>query len=414
MSFDPANPLGLQPAALAGLKVLDLSGPMGNYAGKLFGDLGADVILVEPPGGTALRFEPPFVDDTADIEASLAFAYANTSKRGITLDLDSERDRAAFRRLAADADLVIETFRPGTMARWGLDHATLARTNPRLVMTSITPFGQTGPYAQYQAEDIVGLAMGGLLWLGGYPETEPITSYGNQAYAGANLYGAVASLLALTSTEATGQGEHVDVSMQESVVMALETAAQFYDLEGSVKKRWGGRQRHAGTGVFPCKDGYIYFMAGGVGGNRFWKLSCDWFDEEAVPGSAQFREPQWLTHEFLGTDEAKRIFADVFVPYASRFTMEELYRKGQDRHVPIAPVSTPADLLKNPQLQHRGFFVEMTHAMRAEPFLAPGAPYRLDRTPWRISRPAPRLGEHNAEILAPLGLDVKGGAHVAA
>jgi benzylsuccinate CoA-transferase BbsE subunit len=394
-------------SALAGLRVLDLSGPLGNYCGKLFGDLGADVILVEPPGGTQLRFEGPFIHDKVDIEGSLAFTYANTSKRSLTLDIEDGADRAVLLRLAETADLIIETYRPGTLDALGLDYATLASANPKIVVTSITPFGQTGPYAQYQANDLVGLALGGLLYLGGYPDTAPITTYGNQAYAAANLYGAVASMMALLASEQTGAGEHVDVSMQESVVMALETAAQFYDLEGSVKKRWGGKQRHAGTGVFPCRDGYIYFMAGGVGGNRFWRLSCDWFEEEAVPGSEQFRDERWLTHEFLGTDEAKQIFHDVFVPYAAQFTMEELYRKGQDKHVPIAPVSTPADLLKNPQLRHRGFFTEMKHFLLSEPFLAPGAPYQFSRTPWAMSRPAPRLGEHNAEIFSEIGREMQ-------
>jgi benzylsuccinate CoA-transferase BbsE subunit len=390
---------------LDGLVVLDLSGPLGNYCGKLFGDLGADVILVEPPEGTALRREAPFVDDVADENGSLGFLYANTSKRSIVLDLEgSERDRDRLIGLAARADLVIETRKPGAMAALGLGYAELAAVNPQLVVTSITPFGQTGPYAQYEAEDIVGMALGGLLYLGGYPDTPPITTYGNQAYAAANLYGATASMMAVLAAETSGRGEHIDVSMQECVVMALETAAQFYDLEGSVKKRWGGQQRHAGTGIFPCKDGYIYFMAGGVGGNRFWRLSCDWFEEAGVEGSAQFREERWFTHEFLGTKEAKQIFADVFGPFAARYTMAELYRIGQDKHVPIAPVSTPADLLVDPQLNHRGFFAEMRHDRRPEPFLVPGAPYQFSATPWRMSRPAPRLGEHTDEVLRDFGL----------
>lgn len=391
--------------ALEGLLVLDTSGPMGNYCGKLFADLGADVILIEPPEGTALRREPPFIDDIPGPDRSLAFLYANANKRSLVLDLDnSEADRETFRQLAAKANLVIETRRPGEMEALGLGVSTLQALNPALVVTSITPFGQTGPFAQYKAEDIVGMAMGGLLYLGGYPETAPITTYGDQAYAAANLYGATGSLMAVMAAEVTGQGDHVDVSMQESVVMALETAAQYFDLEGSVKKRWGGRQRHAGTGIFPCKDGYIYFMAGGVGGNRFWKLSCDWFEEEGVAGAEQFREEKWFDHDWLSTVEAKRIFAEVFTPFSQRFTMEELYRLGQAKHVPIAPVSTAADLLGNEQLAHRGFFVPMSHPARPEPFLVPGAPYKFERTPWELSRPAPELGQHNAEILKEFNL----------
>ncbi|WRL64223.1 CoA transferase [Blastococcus brunescens] len=240
-------------AALAGLRVLDLSGPMGNYCGKLFAELGADVVLVEPPGGTALRHQPPFAGDRPDPERSLPYLYNNTSKRSLRLDLDHPEGQQVLRDLAAGADLLIETDSPGRMAARGLGHEELSADHPGLVTTSITPFGQTGPYAEYEAGDLVCLAMGGLLYLGGYVDGPPVQAGLQQAYVAGNLFGAVASMLAVTAAETTGQGQHVDVSVQESVVMGLENAAQFQDLEGRVRRRTGGRQWRAGAGVFPAR-----------------------------------------------------------------------------------------------------------------------------------------------------------------
>ena len=252
------------PAALDGLRVLDLSGPMGNYCGKLFADMGADVILVEPPAGTRLRFEPPFVDGIAGLERSLSFAYHNTSKRGTTLNLDSVSGQNLFRKLVETADVVLETEKPGVMRRRGLDYDSLAALRPSLVFTSITPFGQSGPYANYETEDLVASALGGFLYLAGYPDAAPLRAYGNQAYLCAAMYGAVATMLAVLEADITSAGQHVDLSMQECVVLGMENAMQIYDLEGVVRKRSAGEQRYAGTGVFECKDGYVYMMAGGI------------------------------------------------------------------------------------------------------------------------------------------------------
>lgn len=399
-----SNAAHSQPAALAGLRVLDLSGAMGQYCGKMFADMGADVILIEPPQGAATRGEPPFIDDEPGPEHSLSFAYFNTSKRGVTLCLDCAQGQALFRRLAATADLVLETEKPGVMARRGLTYAELTALRPTLVVTSITPFGQTGPYATYEAEDLVALALGGLLYLGGYPDAAPSRVYGNQACLGASMFGAVASMLALTEAEASGEGQHVDVSMEECVVMALETAVQYYDLEGTIRKRYAGQQRFAGTGVFPCKDGYVYMMAGGIGANKFWALSLQWLIDEKLPGVERLQGEQWTRIDYLLTDEAKRIFAEVFAPFALTRTKAELYHEGQRRRIPLAPINTPADMLASPQLRHRGYFVEVAHALRRIPLLMPGPPYRLSRTSWRVARPAPRLGEHNAEVLGEIGV----------
>lgn len=395
----------LPPAALEGVRVLDVSGPMGNYCGKMFADLGADVILVEPPRGTPLRREPPFIEARPGIERSLTYAYHNTSKRGITLDLDTPSGQALFRNLAATADLVIETEMPGVMALRGLGYEALAALKPGLVLASITAFGQSGPYAQYHGQDIVALALGGLLYLGGYPDVAPTRVYGNQAFLCANMYGAVAAMIAVLETEVSGRGQHVDISMQECVVMGLENAAQFYDLEGTIRKRTAGEGRFAGHGMFECRDGYVYMLAGGIGENRFWGRTVKWLMDENVERAGSLQAPEWTNLEFLRTADAKRTFKEIFTRWSRTKTKAEIFHEGQRRHLPIAAVNSPADVLENRQLQYRGFFVGLEHHLRDEPMVAPGAPYRLSETPWRIQRVAPRLGEHNAEVYESIGID---------
>ena len=384
--------------------MLDLSGPMGNYCGKLFGDMGADVILVEPPGGTALRFEPPFIYDVGGTERSLCHAYHNTSKRGICLDLASASGQQLFRRLAAGADLVIETGAPGEMRERGLDREALARARPSIVVTSITAFGQSGPYAQMLAEDIVGLAMGGLLYMGGYQDAAPTQAHGNQAFLCASMYGAVAAMLALTDADATGQGQQVDVSMQECVTLALENAAQTYDLEGVVRKRSPPEQRFAGYGVFECQDGYVSLSSRGIGDSPAWRRSLQWFADEGMAGVERLHGPEWSDPGYLKSKEAGDVFAELFLPWARQRTKAYLYREGQRRLVPLTPVNAPADLFDNPQLHSRGYFVPMQHPLLAQPASMPGAPYLLSRTPWRLQRPAPALGEHTSEVLAEIGI----------
>ena len=393
------------PQALAGIRVLELAGPMSQYCGKLFAELGADVIFIEPRGGSTLRNAAPFIGDQPGPDRSLPFAYFNTSKRGITLDLETAEGQKLFRELAAEADLIIDTTRPGTFQRWGCDYGTLTAQKPELVLVSITPFGQTGPYAQYEAEDLIGLATGGFLYLGGYTDSPPIGAHGNQAFLGASMYGAVAAMLAVTRAELSGEGDHVDVSMQECMVMAMETAVQFYDLEGKVRQRHADVQRFAGTGVFECQDGHIYMMASGIGVNKFWPLSLQWMVDEKVPGVERLRGEEWNSVEYCGTDDAKRIFAEVFGPWAMTQTKAYLYAEGQRRHIPLAAINRPDDLLRSEQLKQREYFVKMPHPDLAEPMLMPGAPYRLAATPWRMRGPAPRVGEHNAEVYGELGID---------
>ena len=391
--------------ALAGLRVLDLSGRWGNYCGKLFADLGADVILIEPPQGSPLRHVGPFVADRVSLEGSIPFLYQNTNKRSLVLDLDSGDGQSALRRLIATADLLIETEAPGAMEARGLSAAQARKIRPSIVYTSITPFGCSGPYAHYAADDLTLMAMGGLLTMAGYPDQPPLVAYGEQAYSAASLYAAVGSLMAIYRAELTGEGETIDVSIQESVVMGLENAAQSYDLQGLVRRRDAGVTRRAGSGLYPCRDGYIYMLAGGIGETRFWSNFLDWLSDEKVEGIDEFRDERWLNVEFLMSEQAKDRFNKIFDAFARTRTKAQLYGAASRWRVPIAPVANPADVLASAQLRHRGFFVNVPSPALGREITLPGAPYQLSDSPWRVRRPAPALGAHTAEILREIGLD---------
>lgn len=392
--------------ALDGITVLDLGGPLGNYCGKLFADLGADVILIEPPQGVPTRHVGPTVRGGKSPEHSLRYQYENTNKRSVVLDLKSPAGREALLRLTAKASVVIESEAPGTMRRYGLDYTALRAVNPAIVMTSITAFGQEGPYAEWLATDLTAMAMGGMMYLAGYPDTAPMVACGEQAVGAANLFAAVATLAAVFDAEVSGAGQHVDVSMQECVVMGLENAVQFYDLEGTIRKRNAGTQRLAGTGAFRCQDGYVYLMAGGIGSNRFWGVTTEWLISEGLKEAEQFRDARWGDQTFLATDEAKRIFQHVFSPFALRHTKAQLHAKGRERRIPIAPICDASDIASDPQRAHRDYFVNVNAADGTQ-LRMPGAPYQLSATPWRLRTGAPTLGQHTEDVLATLTRDAR-------
>jgi benzylsuccinate CoA-transferase BbsE subunit len=372
---------------------------LGNYCGKLFADLGARVILVEPPGGAPTRHIGPRVSGRDDPDSSLTFQYQNSNKESIALDLDSAAGQEVFRKLAGQSALVIESEQPGAMAQRGLGFADLSKVNGALTLTSITAFGQSGPFSHWLATDLTAMAMGGMMYLAGYPDGPPMVACGEQAVGAANVFAGVASMAAVYDAESSQTGQHVDVSMQECVVLGMENAVQFYDLEGAIRKRNAGTQRLAGTGVFECRDGYIYLMAGGVGSNKFWAVTTDWLIEEGVAGAEQFREPRWLDQAFLMTDEAKQLFSRIFTPFARSLSKSELHAKGRERRIPLAPICDARDISQSPQREYRGYFVDIADA-RGTRLRMPGAPYKLSETPWALRKRAPQLGEHTQDILA--------------
>lgn len=394
-----------QRAALSGLRVLDLTGNGLQYCGKLFAQLGADVILVEPRYGSRSRREGPFLDDKPHPERSLTFAYFNQGKRGIVLDLDTPDGQRIFRELAQTADLLIEAESVGAMTRRGLDAPSLSAHTRRLVVCSITAFGQSGPYSRHHAEDLTLLAMGGLLYLAGDADAAPMAAHGGQALLAGAQFAAVASMAALLQAESCGMGQLLDVSIQEAVSMALENAVQFYDLERTIRTRKGSEQRQAGSGLFACKDGMVYLMAGGLASSRFWHATAEWMIEGGAPGAESLLGNEWAEQSYLESDEGKRRFAGVFGPFAADRTKAELYEQGQARRIPICPLNTTADLVESRQLRHRNHFQTTLHQFSGRSFEVPGAPYHLSATPWGLGSPAPTLGQHTCEIMSSLGHD---------
>ena len=385
--------------ALAGIRVIDLSSRFSFYTAKLFADMGADVVLIEPPGGCALRREAPFLGDRIDRALGIPFNFYNTGKRGMILDLPSPRDAETFRSLARHADLIIEDGPPGALQQLDLGFERLAEQNPRLVMTSLTPFGQTGPYAQLPATDLTLLALGGMLNMMGYPDGPPTQTHGNQAVAIGCMFAAVGSMIALTAAQADGVGQRVDVSIQESVTMATENAAQFYNLAGTTRKRFAGEQRHAGTGVFACSDGFIYLFAGGMAGARFWANLVTWLREENVPGHEELTGARWLDISFMDGPEAKAIFNRVFPPFCARWRKDDIYHEAQRRQIPLCPVNDARDVFNNAQLQARGMFVGVPHEVFGADITMPNVPFSMSVSPGRLRHRAPLPGEHQDSVL---------------
>jgi benzylsuccinate CoA-transferase BbsE subunit len=383
------------PSALDGVRVLDLAGPRGVYCGKLLADLGADVIRVEPPAGDASRRIAPFYQDEPGLERSLFHWHFNANKRGITLDLSTTDGRALFTRLAASAAIVIESFQPGYLDSLGIGYETLRGANPRLVLVSITPFGQDGPYRDYQGEELIAQASGGLLWMCGWPDRPPVMMGGYPALHEASAQAAVGALLALEAAEETGEGLWVDQSAQAAMPLTLMASMYDYYATGVQRQpRVGAGQINAVNGLFEVADGYIDSRFRGR--PRNWEHLLEWMDSKGM--AEDLVEERWREPAFRARPDNYRHIADVFQRFILQFTREEAMDLGHRHDLTVGAVYTAEDLLREPQLLERHYFVELEHEELGRSFVYPGAPYRLSETPWRLRRRAPLLGEHNVEV----------------
>jgi benzylsuccinate CoA-transferase BbsE subunit len=361
------------PTPLEGLRVVDLSTGLGAYTGRLLADLGADVIMVEPPGGAPERMTPPLTEDGI----SLSFAFTAVGKRSVILESHEIGSRIEqLHKLLASAQILLTSEGPSRLRERGLHPDTLARMHPQLVHVSVSPFGLTGPWADRPASDLTLLAAGGLLALAGDADLPPVRAWGNQTSIISGVHAATAALIAVLVLEETGQGQLVDVSAQEAVAHSLENAVQFVDLEDTVRRRVGSGPKEAGTGLFACSDGWIY-LVGGLGGLPLaWEAITDWLQSSGLQEAAQLHEPRWLERGWRRNEEAIRTFRDLFERFAAQRTKQDLYEDGQSRGISIAPVSTPEDLLNSPQLVERGFFRSID--ANGRPLTFPGSPYRFD------------------------------------
>ena len=378
------------PGALTGYRILDLCDEKGVLCTKIMADLGADVIKIEPPSGDRLRFQGPFYDNKADAEKSLCFWYFHANKRSVTLNLATSDGQALFRQLIKTADVLVETLSPGMLDAIGLGYTQLRGLHPGLIMTSITGFGSTGPYSAYQSSDLVALAMGGLMYLCGQPDGPPVPPGASQGAHLAALNGVTGTLIALWHRETTGEGQHVDVSMQAAVANTLETTHQTYDFNGEIRRRHGYRREGAAY-ILACQDGYIALLCASKLG---WPPLVAWMQEE---GCGDGVSDERLRDDLYRYEHDAEVYAALQAFFASK-TKQDIYTEAQRRRLPLAPVNTPRDLVESPQLQARGFFVEVEHPELGATVVYPGAPYTLSKTPWQMRSRPPLLGEHNESI----------------
>ena len=380
-------------------RILDLTGPEGVFCGKLLADYGADVIKVEPPGGDPDRLRPPFIGnqpggDQPGPERSAYFLFYNTNKRSVTLDLDKAEGRELFKKLAASADVVIESFPVGYMKSLGLDFDSLRAGNPGLVMASVTPFGQTGPWRYFKSTDLISAAASGFMQITGDPDGPPLRQGNEQSHFPGAQHAATAILCALFYRDMQGgTGQYIDVSMQEAMIT--------YYTDAHPALAWMQRQENVtrvGTnstlviplGAYPCKDGWI---SAGIITPREGENLSQWMYK--VTGNEEI-----LNDDYKGGNQDRAPYNDIItalvIDFTTRFTSEELFHQGQERNLVLIPVNTVSDLLEDPQLAASNFWFELDHADAGRLKYPLGVFDSQEVSP--ATRPAPHLGQDNEAI----------------
>jgi benzylsuccinate CoA-transferase BbsE subunit len=397
-----------QGCLLQGCRVLDLADEKGVLCGKFLGDLGADVVKIEPPAGDPARNAGPFYKDIPHPEKSLFWFFTNLHKKGITLNIESQDGREMFKKLVANADFVVESFDPGYMDNLGLGYSDLEKINPRIIMTSITAFGQTGPYARYRATDVVGVAMGGMVYIYGDFDHPPNRLTCPQFYFLGGLHGATGSMVAHYYRELTGEGQHVDVSCQQAVVLSLMIVAEIWDMLKFNYRGMGPFYAGARPGglplfsrvIYPCKDGHVFLLLTGAsqaGMVASSKALVEMANQEGL--ALELKDYPWQTIDAatISQDELSRL-TDALYDFVKTKTKAELLAAALEKGILLAPIATVEDVCESPQLAARGFWEKVEHPELGTTITYPGYPMGISEIPYRVQRRAPLIGEHNEDI----------------
>ena len=372
--------------ALFGLKVLDLTEDIaGSFCTRLLADYGADVLKIEPPHGSAMRRMGPFFQDDPHPEKSLFFLAMNLNKKGATLNLESSEGQEIFKELVSRVDVVVESYRPGYLSSLGLGYQDLERINPSLVMTSITPFGQEGPYSQFKSDEIVNYAMGMIMSISGMQGRPPLKHGGFQAQYEAGLNAAGATSMAVFYQEATGVGQHIDLSITETVASTMMATQTTYTFMGGTMAR---RRTSGGQFTHPmaCSDGWIIVQ---TGGGASWQNISDLFEEPKLM-EPRFAEP---AQRGLNGEELDQIVLES-IKDRSKW---DLFPKAADARILFGLVQTRGELAECPQLESRDFYREIEHPVMGK-VKVPAVMFNFSLTPYELQMPAPTLGQHNQEV----------------
>jgi crotonobetainyl-CoA:carnitine CoA-transferase CaiB-like acyl-CoA transferase len=374
---------------LDGIRVLDLSDEKAAFCTKLLADLGARVIKVEKPGGDPARDKGPLREKSPGAEDSLSFCYHNTNKLGITLNLESREGKQIFLKLTQKADVVVESFPAGYLKRLGLGFKVLGRSNPAIIVASVTGFGLNGPRKGYKSCDLVAAAFGGQMSVTGSPSGEPLKLYGEQSYVTASLFSAIGILLAIRQRNKNGKGEHIDIALQESVVASLEHVALRFFSDRVISKRQGRLHWNNFFYVFPCKDGFIQMTL-----FENWETLVEWMDGDGM--AQDLRDEKYRDAAYRQNHRDHII--DVLTNWTKNHTTQHLFELGQLMRFPWAPVQSPEDIIACPQLKARKFFTDIEHPGEEGTVKYPQLPYKFSPPVSVPRRPAPRIGEDNIQI----------------
>ena len=380
--------------ALEGVRILDLTRIYaGPYCSMLFADMGAEVIKIEPPEGELIRDNPPLVRQGEggphDRSRSGYFLTLNRNKFGITLNLKHPRALQIFKDLAKISDIVLENYAPGVMKRLGIDYPVLREINPRIILCSISGFGQWGPYSERIAFDVISQAMSGLMAITGYPDSPPTRVGTSLGDVNASVHAAFAIMTALWQREKTGTGQAIDVSMMECMVSILEGAVVRWTIGKELFPPIGSHNPHdAPMGAYKCRDGYIIIA---TVGDEHWHRFCKAMGKPDWAEDPQYRtKRQRWDRKFILAGEIEKITA--------RYTVKEVGKMMDRERVANSPIQNVAQVVDDPHLNERGYFVEVEHPVIGKAKI-PGIPFKMSETPGAVERPSPLVGEHNGLIL---------------